>query len=115
MSGILHSSHYPQTSKSSHYIHGSISAMKTFTLISLVMFGYNAIAQTTINRDPEIEQMVKEVSSDSLRSYVNKMVSFGTRNTMSSATHPKRGIGAARNWVLGKFKDYAKKSNGRLT
>jgi Peptidase family M28 len=34
-----------------------------------------------------------------LRSNVEKLVSFGTRHTASSATDPKRGIGAARNWV----------------
>ncbi len=89
--------------------------MKSIILILLAFMSGSVFAQTTIHRDKEIEQMVKEVSSDSLRAYVNKMVSFGTRNTMSSSTDPKRGIGAARNWVLSKFKDYAKKSNGRLT
>ncbi len=72
-------------------------------------------AQTTIHRDPIIEQMVKEVSSDSLQAYVTKMVSFGTRNTLSSQVDSKRGIGAARNWVLSKFRQFAKQSNGRLT
>ncbi len=43
------------------------------------------------------------------------MVSYGTRNTMSAATDPRRGIGAARNWVLSKFNQFAAKSNGRLT
>lgn len=72
-------------------------------------------AQTIIHRDAEIDQMVKEVSADSLQSYVNKMVSFGTRNTLSTQRDPKRGIGAAKNWVLGKFNQFAKQSNGRLT
>jgi len=72
-------------------------------------------AQTLVQRDPEIESMVKEVSPDSLRSYINKMVSFGTRSTLSSTTDKARGIGAARAWVLSKFKEFAKTSNGRLT
>ena len=38
-----------------------------------------------------------------LRGTVEKLVSFGTRHTASSATDPKRGIGAARNWVAGEF------------
>jgi hypothetical protein len=59
--------------------------------------------------------MVKEVSPDSLRSYINTLVAFGTRNTLSTQTDPKRGIGAARNWVLRKFNEFAKQSNGRLT
>ena len=49
-------------------------------------------AQTIIQRDAEIEAMVKEISPDSLRSYINKLVSFGTRNTLSSTTDKKRGI-----------------------
>lgn len=81
-------------------------------VFSLIIPGFS---QTTINRDPDIERMVKEVSADSLQSYIKTMVSFGTRNTMSSPSDPKRGIGAARNWVLNKFREFGKQSNGRLT
>ena len=59
--------------------------------------------------------MVREVNADSLKSYISKMVSFGTRNTLSTQKDPKRGIGAARNWVLSKFNEFAKQSGGRLT
>lgn len=38
-----------------------------------------------------------------LRTSVEKLVSFGTRHTASSATDPKRGIGAARNWIAAEF------------
>jgi hypothetical protein len=72
-------------------------------------------AQTTIDRDPEIAGMVKEVNADSLQSYIKKMVSFGTRSTVSSTTDRSRGIGAARNWVLSKFDQFAAGSGGRLT
>ncbi len=39
-----------------------------------------------------------------LRATVDKLVSFGTRHTLSTTTDPKRGIGAARNWVAGEFR-----------
>ncbi|HYE55925.1 MAG TPA: M20/M25/M40 family metallo-hydrolase [Chitinophagaceae bacterium] len=71
-------------------------------------------AQTTINKDPLIDQMVSEVNADSLRSYIQKLVSFGTRSTLSSTTHKTRGIGAAREWVTAKFREFARQSNGRL-
>ncbi len=74
-----------------------------------------AHAQTTIDRDPEIESMVKEVNPDSLQSYIKNMVAFGTRSTVSSTTDKKRGIGAAREWVLAKFNQFALASGGRLT
>jgi hypothetical protein len=71
--------------------------------------------QAVIKKDPQIEKMVKEVSADSLKSYILKLVSFGTRNTLSTQSDPNRGIGAARNWVLGRFNQFAKQSGGRLT
>jgi hypothetical protein len=72
-------------------------------------------AQTTIDRDPEIAGMIKEVNADSLQSYIKTMVSFGTRSTVSSTTDRSRGIGAARNWVLTRFDQFATASGGRLT
>jgi hypothetical protein len=84
-------------------------------VLLIIASGTTSFAQVTINRDPEIEQMVKEVSPDSLRSYINSLVSYGTRNTLSTQTDPKRGIGAARNWVLSKFNEFAKQSGGRMT
>ncbi|RYY44218.1 MAG: M20/M25/M40 family metallo-hydrolase [Chitinophagaceae bacterium] len=71
--------------------------------------------QQIIVRDPAIEDMVKSVSADSMKSYISSMVSFGTRNTLSTQTDKKRGIGAARSWVLSKFQEFAKHSGGRLT
>lgn len=82
--------------------------------IILLFIGGFTSAQTTINRDPQISGFVEMVNSDSLKMHVDKLVSFGTRQTMSSTTDSKRGIGAARNWVLNKFKTYAKNSAGRM-
>jgi hypothetical protein len=75
----------------------------------------HTMAQTTIQKDPVIEKMVAEVSADSLKSTILKLVSFGTRNTLSTQTDAKRGIGAARLWVLSRFNEYAKRSGGRLS
>lgn len=79
------------------------------------IFYTTSFAQTIIQKDPVIEKMVSEVNADSLKATILKLVSFGTRNTLSTQTDPKRGIGAARQWVLSRFNDYAKKSGGRLT
>ena len=85
-------------------------------LLPIVLLINNALsAQSIIQRDSTIEKMVKEVSSDSLQSYIKDLVAFGTRNTLSTQKDPKRGIGAARNWVLHKFEQFAKASNGRLS
>ena len=90
--------------------------MKKSFLLSILIFSVlHSFAQTIIYRDPKIEKMVSEVSKDSLESYIKKLVSFGTRNTLSTQTDTKRGIGAARYWVLKRFNEFAKQSNGRLT
>jgi Zn-dependent M28 family amino/carboxypeptidase len=72
-------------------------------------------APAIIQKDPEIEQMLQEVSPDSLETYIKTMVAFGTRNTLSTQRDAGRGIGAARLWVLSKFNQFAKQSGGRLT
>jgi hypothetical protein len=50
-----------------------------------------------------------------LKADVEKLVSFGTRHTLSSATDPKRGIGAARNWGASEFARISKACGGCLT
>lgn len=89
--------------------------MKTVFSLSVLIFFYSQLtAQIIIKRDPEIEELVNEVSADSLHSYINVLVSFGTRNTLSVQTENTRGIGAARKWVLQKFNEFARNSRGRL-
>lgn len=89
--------------------------MKRFLVIIISFFTLQkSFGQTLIQRDPEIEQMVKEVSADSLKSYINKLVSFGTRSTLSSTADKRKGIGAAREWVVRRFNEFAKNSNGRM-
>jgi hypothetical protein len=50
-----------------------------------------------------------------LKASVEKLVSFGTRHTMSSATDPKRGIGAARRWTAAEFAKIARACGSCLT
>jgi hypothetical protein len=88
---------------------------KWSTLTALLLTAGTISAQITIRRDPQIEKMVSEVSRDSIESYIRKMVSFGTRSTLSTQTDPTRGIGAARDWVLKRFNEFAQLSGGRLT
>lgn len=89
--------------------------MRKLLLLLVISIGLTARSQTIVQKDPAIEKMVSEVNADSLRSYVLQLVSFGTRNTLSTQTDAKRGIGAARKWVLQKFNEFAKGSGGRLT
>ncbi len=81
-------------------------------LLSSIKIEY---AQTnSIVRDAKISEMIKEISSANLESNVRKMVSFGTRHTLSTRSDKEKGIGAACNWVKAEFEKFAKESNGRL-
>lgn len=48
---------------------------------------------------PEINKILAEVSPKRIEAYVDKLVSFGTRHTMSETESNTRGIGAARRWI----------------
>lgn len=91
--------------------------MKKHLLLITValLFAVTTNAQKIVNRDVKIEQLVNEVSSDSLQAYVEKLVSFGTRSTLSTDENKSRGISASRRWVLSKFQEFAKTSGGRMT
>lgn len=51
----------------------------------------------------------------SLRQSVEKLVGFGTRHSLSTTTDPKRGIGAARDWMARKFEKISKRCGGCIT
>jgi acetylornithine deacetylase/succinyl-diaminopimelate desuccinylase-like protein len=55
-----------------------------------------------------------EVSEQRLRAIIAKLVSFGTRHTLSSQTDPKRGIGAALKWTEEEFRRYSRACGGCL-
>ena len=75
----------------------------------------SVFSQKIIQRDPIIENMISEINSDSLKAHIQKLVSFGNRSTLSTTIDSKKGIGAARAWVLSRFQEFAKQSDGRMT
>lgn len=89
--------------------------MKLLFTILASLIVVTSSAQTIVQKDPFIQQMVQQVSADSLQSYIKALVGMGTRNTLSNQSDTKRGIGAARRWVFQKFNQFAANSNGRLS
>jgi hypothetical protein len=49
--------------------------------------------------NPQIARMLGEVSAQRIESNIRKLVSFGTRNSLSDTVSETRGIGAARRWI----------------
>ncbi|WP_323145050.1 M28 family peptidase [Massilia phyllosphaerae] len=50
-------------------------------------------------RQADIDAIVREISPKRMHDYVEKLVGFGTRHTMSDTKSDTRGIGAARRWI----------------
>lgn len=65
--------------------------------------------------NPEIVRIVGEIDARNIERIVRKLVSFGTRNTLSAQDNPTRGIGAARDWLYNEFQNISKESGGRMT
>lgn len=94
--------------------------MKNYFLICVLLFfgSIQAQQQPDISLKPEKEKgiidteiasMAKEISADSIKSYIQKMVSFGTRHSLSDTVSNTPGIGAARRWVAYKFKQFGER------
>lgn len=64
--------------------------------------------------DANIQRWVNDISSKNLETDVRKLVSYGTRHTLSDTQSKKRGIGASRQYVLEEFKKYSKAGGGRM-
>src|ERR1051326_5662009 len=75
-------------------------------------------ARARADRDPAIVQIIKDVSPQRAQQIDEKLVSFGTRSTLSvnnpgAATSPQ-GIVAARNWIKSEFEKISAECNGCL-
>ena len=53
----------------------------------------------TTARQGQIDAIVRDISPQRIEGYINKLVSFGTRHTLSDTVSDTRGIGAARRWI----------------
>jgi Peptidase family M28 len=72
-------------------------------------------ALVTHHADPELRHLISQIDPDRIKAIIEKLVSFGTRHTLSSQTDPARGIGAATDWVFGQMQGFAAASGGNMT
>ncbi|MFD0633503.1 M20/M25/M40 family metallo-hydrolase [Catenulispora yoronensis] len=63
----------------------------------------------------DLRELLARIDPARLEATVHKLVSFGTRHTLSSQTDPARGIGAATDWVAAQLQEIAATSGGRMT
>lgn len=72
-------------------------------------------AQTIVKQDPLIQEMVSEISRDNIEGYIRSLVTFHTRQNLSSQDQPGYGIGAAWKYLYDRFSSNIKQSGGRLS
>jgi Zn-dependent M28 family amino/carboxypeptidase len=63
----------------------------------------------------DVQRIVAQINPNNIEQTVRKLVSFGTRNSLSEQDNPTRGIGAARDWIYSEFVKVSEASGGRMT
>jgi hypothetical protein len=100
----------------------SISKIACTLCILAALVAANAYSQDALQpsqaADPRIAAALRQISAERVQSNIEKLVSFGTRSTISAqdpaAIGAGRGIGAAREWIKSEFERYAKECGGCL-
>lgn len=64
--------------------------------------------------DQRIYDIISNVSSERIQNDIEKLVSFGTRHTLSDTVSETRGIGAARRWIKTEFENISEACNDCL-
>lgn len=95
----------------------------TATLVACVLLpqahaqrrrGGRRASSPAVKTQPEIARMLREIDARNIERIIRKLVSFGTRNTLSEQDDPARGIGAARDYLHEEFRRISRETGGRL-
>src|SRR6266852_2364624 len=99
-----------------HIVNSTILA--AMTLASTLNCAAQTVGQENAPVDPQIAAALQQISAKQIRADVEKLVSFGTRSTISAQDPASiaagRGIGAAREWINSEFERYSKDCGGCL-
>jgi hypothetical protein len=103
------------------FLSASAVAAATVPLVSQATAASAAPDGTTsglphrLQPDPALLALLSQIDPNRIQATIEKLVSFGTRHTLSSQTDPARGIGAATSWVFDQMQGFAAASNGNMT
>ena len=77
----------------------------------------NTIGKANEPQQPsaDLASILAAVDPKRIEATIRKLVSFGTRHTLSTQNSTTRGIGAARDWIHAEYQKYADASDGRLS
>jgi hypothetical protein len=95
-----------------------VFALGTVSLATLECAGQQKKTEPGTPADPKIAAALREISAQRIQANIEKLVSFGTRSTLSAQDEASikagRGIGAAREWIKSEFESYSKECGGCL-
>ena len=112
----------PQRITKAVYLRLRCTLLQTVALAALVSAANFCAAQSDksaqLTADPQIAVALRQISAQHIQANIEKLVSFGTRLTIS-AQDPEsiaggHGIGAAREWIKSEFERYSKDCGGCL-
>ena len=93
--------------------------MKNLLAAFFLLFFVTAFAfsqkQEKSKPNAEIQRMLAEINARNIETTIRKLVSFGTRNTLSEQNNPTRGIGAARDYLFAEFQKISNDCGNCLT
>jgi Peptidase family M28 len=88
--------------------------MKSRILVAVAALIAVCIPAVAADANPVIAKVVAGVSASRIEETIRKLVSFGTRNSLSDDKSETRGVGAARRWIKSRLDQCAVESGGRL-
>jgi hypothetical protein len=90
----------------------SLLLSTVFAVLLLVACGSPAEQPRSETADPLIDDAVMLVNTDSITVYIEDLVAFHTRHTLSTQTSPDQGIGAAVAYVVQRCEEFARRAEG---
>jgi hypothetical protein len=81
-------------------------SFRLFAAVVALCFSAN-VTNADEGLNPKVRDIVDAVSEARIQATIEKLASFGTRNTMSAQDDPARGVGAARQWIFDELKSYS--------
>jgi hypothetical protein len=83
-------------------------------MLTLAVAAVTAALSAPPPRSPRVEALVAAPEAARIEATVARLVSFGTRHTLSDTTSETRGVGAARRWLAAEFGALTRLPGARL-
>ncbi|NVJ59808.1 MAG: M28 family peptidase [Gammaproteobacteria bacterium] len=79
-----------------------------------IIMAMNNLGHASDQDQQKLHDIVKKVSAKRIEQDIRKLVSFGTRHTLSDTKSESKGIGAARRWIKQEFEKISSSCGGCL-